>query len=195
MPFEKFEHFTNSTDHVPLCLTHWEKAIIMVTKTKAAEAAVLHHDRCTLCSSASAAQTSNSFITEFFFPAVIYYITSPQKQKNLILTYWCNSDVYFGLNDVSALQTWKGACICSRVFLPVWLVKHKRSISQQKQVLVQFSLFLPQVKSVSGPAVVSHDNCGLTRWGEGPGEGEILETVRTDARDGQLMSLFLCYMF
>lgn len=48
---------------------------------------------------------------------------------------------------------------------------------------------------MSGPAVIFHDNCGLTGRGEDPGEGEILETVRTDAWDGQFMSLFLCYMF
>lgn len=81
------------------------------------------------------------------------------------------------------------------MFLSVWLVKQERSISQQKQVLVQFSLFLPQVESVPGPTVISHDDCGLASRGEGPGEGEIQETARTDAWDEEFTSLFLCYMF
>lgn len=48
---------------------------------------------------------------------------------------------------------------------------------------------------MSSPAVVSHDNCGFTGRGEGPGEGEVQETVWTDAWDEQCMTLFLCYIF
>lgn len=92
-----------------------------------------------------------------------------------------------------ALQAQESASIRPRVFLSVWLVKQKRSVSLKKQVLVQFSLTLPQVKGVSGFCVKSQDDCGLTGRGEGPGEGEILETMQGDARDGQCMTLFLCY--
>lgn len=134
-----------------------------------------------------------TFLLVHFFPIFCPGFIEFTEQKTLILTYWCNSDVYFGLNDVSALQAWDGAGICPRVLLNVWLVKQKRSISQKKQVLVQFSLTLPQVKGVSGFWVISQDNCGLSGRGEGPGEGEILKTVRGDAWDGQRMTFFPCY--
>lgn len=138
---------------------------MMVNRTKAAEAAVHHHDLCTLCSSTPADQTWHSLLLCFFFffksiafirPTLIY------RDHRTILTYRCNSDVHIGLNDVSALQARDGAGVRPRVLLTVWSVKQKRSISPQEQVLVQLSLALPQVKGVSGSAVVSQDNCGLT---------------------------------
>lgn len=127
-----------------------------------------------------------------FLPGFIEF-TSPQKQNNLILTYGWNSDVDFGLHDVFALQAWEGASVRPRVFLSVWLVKQKRSVSHKKLVLVQLGLTLPQVKGVSCFRVISQDDCGLTGRGEGPGEGEILQTLRGDAWDGQCVTLFLCY--
>lgn len=174
---------------IPFFLAHWRRITVMVNKNKAAEAAVLHHDLCTLCSSTSAEQTWHTSISELFlFSSLdLYY------PLLLILTYWCHSDVYMGLNNVSALQAWEGAGICPRVLLNVWLVKQKRSVSQKKQVLVQFSLTFPKVKGVSGFCVISQDNCGLNGRSEGPGEGEILGTVRGDAWDGQCMTFFLCY--
>lgn len=79
------------------------------------------------------------------------------------------------------------------MFLCVCLVKQQRSVSPKKQVLVQFSKTLPQVKRVSGLCVISQDNCGLTGRAEGPGEREILKTLWGDAWDGECVTLVLCY--
>ena len=160
-----------------------------VNKKKAAEAAVLHHDLRTLCSSTPVEQ-HNRFILVY---CVLFSSWVLHLLRNLLTRRW-NRDVNCGLNNVFALQAWEGACIRPRVVLGVWFVNQKRSISQKKQVLVQLSLTLPQVKGVSGFSVVSQNDCGLTGRGEGPGEGEILETVRGSAWDGQWMTLFLHYI-
>lgn len=47
---------------------------------------------------------------------------------------------------------------------------------------------------MSGSVVVSQDQCGLTERGEGPGEGKVLKTVWSCARDGQRTTFFLCYI-
>lgn len=80
------------------------------------------------------------------------------------------------------------------MLLNVGLVKQERSVAQEKQVLVQFSLSLPQVKGVSGFCFISQDNCGLGGHGEGPDEGEVVETLWGDAGDGQCTAFLLCYV-
>ena len=128
-------------------------------------------------------------------PGLVYWdVTSQETELFLILTYWSDSDVYSGLNHVSALQAGEGAGVRPGVFLAVWLVQQKRSVPQQKQVLVQVSLALPLVHGVSGSAVISQDEGGLGEHGEGPGEGEIVESVWSHARDGQYMTLLLCHV-
>lgn len=80
------------------------------------------------------------------------------------------------------------------MFLDVWFEEQKGSVSRGEQLLVQLSLSLPQVQRLSGFRVVSEDERGFAGLGEGPGEGEVLETMRGDTWDGQCVTLLLCYI-
>lgn len=52
--------------YIPLSFMHWGRAKMMVNKKKAAEAAVLHHDLCTLCSSTPVKQTCHISFSKLF---------------------------------------------------------------------------------------------------------------------------------
>lgn len=73
------------------------------------------------------------------------------------------------------------------MFLTLWVVKKEGSISHQNSVLLQFNLALPEVGGPSGSVVVAEDDCGVIGSGEGPGEGEVLEVLWSDAGYGQLL--------
>ena len=72
------------------------------------------------------------------------------------------------------------------MFLTLWVVKKEGSFTHQNLVLLQSSTALPEVGGPSGTAVVAEDDCGIIGSGEGPGEGEVLEVLWSNAGYGQL---------
>lgn len=162
----------------------------MVNKTKAAEAAELHHDLFMLCSSTPEEQTSVSELHCSHLQSMQLF----QQVRHLSLTYWCSCDVDCGSNCVPALRAWEGAGVRPGVLFTVWFAEQKRAVPLQKQVGVQFGLAHPQVDHVSASVVISQDQRWLAAGGERPGEGEILEAVRSDAWNGERVTLFLRYI-
>lgn len=153
----------------------------MVQRKKATEAAVHHRDLLVPCSSEPVVRR----FVEWFVVLFHVFLTD-------VLTHWRGSDVDVGLDDVSALHAGEGAGVRSRVLLDVWPVQQERPVAQLERFLVQFSLTLPLVEQVSGFAVVPQDDCGIAEWREGPGEGEVLDSVRAGAGDGQCETLLMC---
>lgn len=81
------------------------------------------------------------------------------------------------------------------MFFSVGFVNEERSVSQQQQVLVQFCPTLPLVGDQPGSTVKPQDHSGVSGGAEGPGEGEVLDTVWSHARDGEGVAFFLCDVF
>lgn len=66
-------------------------------------------------------------------------------------------------------------------------MKKEGSISHQNLVQLQSSPAHPEVGGPSGSAVVAEDDRGVIGSAEGPGEGEVLEVLWSDAGYGQLL--------
>ena len=87
---------------------------------------------------------------------------------------------------MSALEACECTGVSSCLFPTLWVVKKEGSISRQNLVRLQSSPAFPEVGGPSGSAVVAEDDCGIIGSGEGPGEGEVLEVLWSDAGYGQL---------